>query len=415
MVGGTAAAQAITIATLPIITRLYGPDALGLLGVFKAVVVLLTPLSCLGYHIAIVIPKSDEDARRLVRLSLLLATGFSAVVAVLLLFMHVPLAAMIGFGASGWYLLLIPIVVLTASVGGILSQWLVRLDRFWALQTVSVGHSGLKAGAKVALGFVWPSGIVLIAVNAVARVLKAFWFWIITARDVWGLEPVGRDSPGMTDTRRLAREYRDFPIFQLPKAFAGRLGQAAPTLVLTALFGPAFAGFYELARQIVKLPSKLMAQSISKVYRSRAAKMVQAGGNVSRDIARTTAGLLLLGVAPYGVIIAFGPVIFATVFGAEWDVAGHAARWLAIWYLFHVAVSPGSQALMVTRHLQFRLYWTIGANTAKIGALVAGGIVTRDPIPAIAAYAMASIAADAVLVSAALRKTRAMTGEKESV
>ncbi len=412
MAGGTAAAQAITIGVLPVITRLYAPDALGLLGVFNSVVVLLTPLACLGYHIAIVIPKSDHDARGLVRLSLRLATGFSAVIAVLLVFTHAPLASVLGFGASGGYLLLIPVVVLTASVGGTLSQWLVRADRFWALQTVSVTHSGFKAGAKAALGFLWPTGIVLIAVNAVARVLKALWFLVVTRRDVWGPKPLRGDTHSMTDTRRLAREYRDFPTYQLPKALAARLGEAAPTLVLTALFGPAFAGFYALAHLIVKLPSKLMAQSISKVYRSRAAKMVHAGNNVSRDIARTTAVLLLLGVVPYGVIIGSGPPIFALIFGADWVVAGHAARWLAVWYVFHVAVSPGSQALIVTRHLPFRLMWTVSANGAKIGALAAGGIVTGDPIAAIAAYAMASIGADVVLVLAALWKTRPMAGER---
>jgi O-antigen/teichoic acid export membrane protein len=66
---GTAASQAIAIAFSPLITRLYGPDAFGILGAFLAIVSVLTPIAALSYPIAIVLPKEDVDARGLARLS----------------------------------------------------------------------------------------------------------------------------------------------------------------------------------------------------------------------------------------------------------------------------------------------------------------------------------------------------------
>jgi IS5 family transposase len=65
---GTAGAQAITMGFSPVITRLYGPEAFGLLGVFMAMVQVLVPAAALTYPIAIVLPKEDRDARVLARL-----------------------------------------------------------------------------------------------------------------------------------------------------------------------------------------------------------------------------------------------------------------------------------------------------------------------------------------------------------
>jgi O-antigen/teichoic acid export membrane protein len=56
---GTAGAQVITMAFAPLITRLYGPEAFGLLGTFVAILGIVTPLAALTYPIAIVLPKSD--------------------------------------------------------------------------------------------------------------------------------------------------------------------------------------------------------------------------------------------------------------------------------------------------------------------------------------------------------------------
>ena len=55
---GTAGAQIIAILLSPIITRLYGPEAYGLMGTFNAMISIITPVVALTYPIAIVIAKT---------------------------------------------------------------------------------------------------------------------------------------------------------------------------------------------------------------------------------------------------------------------------------------------------------------------------------------------------------------------
>lgn len=68
---GTAAAQAISMAFAPLITRFHGPEAFGLQSLFLSIVALLATLAALSYPIAIVLPRSDSrnvlEARCLVR------------------------------------------------------------------------------------------------------------------------------------------------------------------------------------------------------------------------------------------------------------------------------------------------------------------------------------------------------------
>src|SRR5699024_8009724 len=75
LASGTAAAQIIAMALSPIITRLYGPEAYGLMGTFMAIVSIVAPIAALTYPIAIVLPKSDQDAKGIIRLSILITTS----------------------------------------------------------------------------------------------------------------------------------------------------------------------------------------------------------------------------------------------------------------------------------------------------------------------------------------------------
>src|SRR5690625_1999128 len=81
----TAGAQAITMAFSPIITRLYAPEACGLLGTFTATLAILTPIAALTYPIDVVLPKKDDDARSIAKLSLLLALTISLTVGIVFL------------------------------------------------------------------------------------------------------------------------------------------------------------------------------------------------------------------------------------------------------------------------------------------------------------------------------------------
>jgi len=116
---GTAGAQAITIAFAPLITRIYGPEAFGLLGTFLAILAVAAPIAALAYPIAIVLPKDDRDALGLVRLSVILSCGIAGLATALFAFGGDWLTATLGAESVAGYLFLIPVSMLFAAWMGI--------------------------------------------------------------------------------------------------------------------------------------------------------------------------------------------------------------------------------------------------------------------------------------------------------
>ncbi len=71
LVGGTAFAQLIGFICLPILTRLYTPEDYSVLGVYVAIVSILSVVSCLRFEIAIPISKHNEEAKALLLLAII--------------------------------------------------------------------------------------------------------------------------------------------------------------------------------------------------------------------------------------------------------------------------------------------------------------------------------------------------------
>src|SRR5690606_34121366 len=69
--GGVAAAQAISVAFTPLLTRLYDPEAFGILAAYTAILSIMAPMATLGYANGIVIPETEDGARATIRVSIL--------------------------------------------------------------------------------------------------------------------------------------------------------------------------------------------------------------------------------------------------------------------------------------------------------------------------------------------------------
>jgi len=277
---GTAAAQIIRTGFSPIITRLYGPEALGILGVFLAVVRMIVPVASLGYGNAIVVPALDSEAHALLRLALLVGTGVAALSAAVFGAFHHQIGSVLGFSASTEYLLLVPIVVLFAVPAQALQQWLIRMKRFRSIAAVELTYAGLLGASQSVLGLFAATAPMLLVLNTIGYVLRATLLWFagrISLIHRGSLrEPMGTltQKPPL---RRVAYTYRDFPLFRAPQLLLSSVSQSIPTLFLAAFIDPTAAGFYALSTRVLKLPILLISDSVGKVFFSRIAEAAHRG------------------------------------------------------------------------------------------------------------------------------------------
>jgi O-antigen/teichoic acid export membrane protein len=400
---GTAGAQAITMAFTPVITRLYGPEAFGLLGTFMAILSVLTPIAALTYPIAIVLVKSDADAKSLAKLSATLALAVAAITAIVLLVAGDWIAQALSLEAIAGFLLLIPIVMLFSAFQQILAQWLIRKKQFRITARVAVIKALTINSAKVGVGWFHPVGVALIVIAMIGQGLHAALLWSgIRSRET--AHPNQDESTGTV--RELARRHRDFPLYRAPQVALNAFSQSLPVLMLASFFGPAAAGFYTLARVVVGVPSTLIGESVANVFYPRISEAAHAGENLLKLLVRATSAMAVVGVVPFGVVVAFGPWLFSVVFGNEWSLAGEYARWLALWMYFGFLNSPSVAAIATLGLQDFFLLYEVVSVAVRALAIYIGFVIFKNDVLAVALFSLSGVLLNASLVMFTLSKSK---------
>ncbi|WP_313086588.1 lipopolysaccharide biosynthesis protein [Stutzerimonas nitrititolerans] len=391
VVSGTAGAQAITMAFMPVITRIYGPEAYGVLGTFLSVTLMLVPIAALTYPIAIVLPKRDGDARGLVRLSLMLAVLLAALAALSIHLFGGWLVEKADVAVIEPYLMLIPLVMFSGAALEIAQQWLYRTQQFRITASVAVGNSLLFNSLRTGAGLIQSSALVLVCTTALQQALHAAMLglamWRAKAHD-HGAEKTAEPVPSLA---ALARRHADFPLYRAPVILINAISQHLPTLVLAVYFGPAAAGFFALGKQVLSMPTNLIGKSVGDVYYPRITRAIHDGEAVTSMLVKATSALALVGLVPFTVVIVAGPALFAWVFGAEWRVAGEFARWLALAEFF-IFISRPCVVTVPALSLQKRfLLFEVVSTALRIGALFAGALLWSEAVVTVQAFACASV------------------------
>ena len=392
VVSGTAGAQAITLAFMPVITRIYGPEAYGVLGTFLSVTMMLIPVAALTYPIAIVLPKRDGDARGLVRLALATALVLAALVALALQLFGERLAAVADISIIQPYLMLIPFVMFCGAALEICQQWLFRTQRFRITASVAVGHSLLFNSIRTVAGLLQSSALVLVCTTALQQALHAAMLGLAMLRAKPHTDnhhgDAEQDSPGMLE---LARQHSDFPKYRAPVMLINAVSQHLPTLVLAAYFGPAAAGFFALCKQALTMPTNLIGKSVADVYYPRISRAIHDREPVAAMLLKATAALGLVGLVPFTLVAVIGPWLFALVFGEQWHVAGEYARWLAL-AEYVIFVSRPCVVAVPALSLQGRfLLFEMFSTSLRVLSLFGGALLIGNALATVQAFAVASI------------------------
>jgi O-antigen/teichoic acid export membrane protein len=396
---GTAGAQAITIAFSPIITRLYGPEAFGLLGTFMAIVAVVTPIAALSYPIAIVLPKKDSDARGIAKLSAYIAVIIAAVLFLLFIIAGDWLVGILRVQEISAFILLIPLVIVFTAFMQIAQQWLIRKKQFQITSRAAVFHALTINSLKSGIGLIKPVAAVLISLAAIGNAIHAGLL-------AWGARKYEREYQERIDSTqarpslwKLAKKHYDFPLFRAPQNFINSVSQNLPVLMLAAFFGPASAGFYALCRRLLGLPSQLIGKSVGDVFYPRITEAAHRGEDLTRLILKATLSLAAIGIVPFGMIVAFGPWLFGFVFGSEWVIAGVYARWLALMMFFNFVNRPAVVSVPVLDIQKGLLFYEFFSTGSKLLAMYIGFVIFNNDITVVALFGVFGAIAYIMLIS----------------
>lgn len=390
----------------PLITRLYGPEVFGLQGVFISVVGLLAVVAALGYPIAIVLPKHDEDAIGLVRLCLLVGGITATIATVSLYFFGAHILELLNAEAITSFMYLIPLGMLAGVLSDVLAQWLIRKKAYRHTAKYGVVTTLLVNSVKAGMGFVNPTALALILTNTIGGL-----FGTTLTYQAWRrrAERSTDDSPRAqprAELAELARRYRDFPLLRTPQNLINVFSRHLPMLLLAAYFGAGAAGQYAIAMAVLAIPVTLIGSSVVAVFYPRINEAILNGENARQLIIKATAGMAVTGALPFLVVIVAGPPLFTFVFGAEWHMAGVYAQWLSIWLFVGFMNRPSVSAIPALRLQGVLLAHEIVSVILRVAALYIGFSVMDDAVSAVAMFSFVGMLLNAWLIFYVIHASR---------
>jgi O-antigen/teichoic acid export membrane protein len=396
---GTAAAQAISMIFSPIFTRLYGPDAYGLQGVFMSIAGILGSIAGMTYPVAIVLPKSDPDAKGLAWLSIYIGISMAVLVMMVLYFFGPGVLAFLQSEEIAPFMYLIPVSMFVSVVSAVLSQWLIRKKAFALTAKVTVWQMFIINTIKTGFGFSHPSAVVLIVSNTLGGLLGAGMMLLGLRRANKSHQPVLNDDAEIdSNIWALAKRHRDFPLLRTPQVLLNSLSHSLPIMMLATYFGPASVGFYSIASAVLGMPASLIGGSVMQVFYPRINEAIHRGEDAKSLIIKATVGLVLSGMLPFAIVIVAGPTLFGLVFGQKWQVAGVYAQWLSIWLFLQYINKPAVAAIPALRLQGGLLIYELFSTGTKVLALYLGFIYFKSDIAAIALFSVFGVIAYAWLI-----------------
>lgn len=366
--GGTALAQGLLVLASPLLTRLYSPEDMGLMGLYVAYVGFVTAAASLRYDTAIVSATDKGQAAHLALVCLVLALPCSVLCAGVLYLMI--RFSVLGFGhlpvITGFFI--VPFLLLVG-IFSALRYWFIREESFGVVSKALVVQNGARSLLQVGFGTLRMGWLGLFAGDllgrgaGMGRMLRTAWPTI--SREVLPLK--------WDKIREVLATYRKFPMYSLPSALIDALALSIPLPLIAGLYGPGSAGQFSLVLRVLSLPLALVGTSVADAFHGRMATYVREEPTNSRAFFyRTARGLLLVGLGPAILFLIFGEDIFRLVFGQNWAMAGKLATAMAPWALTQLIVSPLSRVVYVLQGQELKLVYDVVSISLTIGAVLMG-------------------------------------------
>ena len=353
--GGSAVGHLFTLAVSPLLTRLYGPQDFGALGLFTSYLAVAGCAVALQYETSIVSAADESEAAYLTFAAAILAIPTSALAGVALwVLIHFSL---LGFGSINSYVsVVLSFVMCFVGIFVVLRYWNLRKQDFRQVSQAVVVQSAARAIFQTAGGGLGLHGAGLILGETLGRGMGMGRMFKSAWPELRGYAANFRWS----ECKRVLWRNRKFPLLSLPSSVMDALCVSLSLPLLIHQYGSESGGYYSLVWRAIALPSVLITLAVADTFHSQIAICArETPTEILRMFMRTSVTLLLIGVVPFLILSFWAQPLFHMIFGAQWATSGAMAALIAPWYLGQFVVNPVSRVVLVLSGQETKLIWDV--------------------------------------------------------
>ncbi len=365
---GTAIAQALNIIIAPVLSRLYDPGMFGVFAVYASIASICTVFVGLRYEYSIVLPKKREDAANVLFLSIIIVILMTTFTTCTLLLVqdYLKIIFKVNIKPLIWW---IPFSVLFLGIYNCLNYWSTRNKNYKRLSISQVFRSVSVVSTQLTGGLAKVGSSGLVAGQAIGNTIAT----IVLGFQIWKDDrKILINSFQKKKIKKLARSYKEFPLYSAPQALVNSISQNAAPFILAAYFSPVIVGYYALSLRLLQLPLNIIGESIRQVFYQRAAEIHNSGVRLYRYLNKSTMFLAVIAFVPTLVIFIYAPQLFSLVLGSVWFEAGEYARWMMLWLAFGFMNRPAFAVAQVLGLQKLLLYYETTLLVTRVGGLFYG-------------------------------------------
>lgn len=356
---GSVLGHTVSLLAMPIISRIYGPSAVGLFATCLAIATVAGSVISLRLERVLALPSNNRDAARLAMGGI----GFAFLFSVLGSLIGV-VAVLLWFDSSIPVVLGTSLLTFFSAVGAILLQYAVRQRSYVTVAKRNGFQPCVTAAGQILLGIFGPGPLSLIMAASFGKLAGLLSLLRLAISD---LGPWDRDSHCRGLFELLLR-YRSVILLG---SVAG-LANTASLQILVPITGFYFSsedsGFVAMSVLLFSAPIVVIGNAIGQVFLGDFAESVRSSaGTAGRVFRRASAVLAVMGLL-LGVGVAVGsPFVIPILLGDQWSGVASVSVALAPLFGARFAVSPLAHTLVVLE----KQAWQLSLDACRLAGIVA--------------------------------------------
>jgi teichuronic acid exporter len=362
---GTVIAQVFSVLISPILTRIYTPEEMGDLNIYLRAVGFLSAVATARYELSLPLPKKEEHAyllyRLSIRISIYVLLGSCFLFFVYFLFTKFDIKTV----NLAVFTLISSVFLVLINLG---TNWAIRKKQFKKISTSRMLNSISSNLLRWLFGVIGMGSFGLLIASLVGYVLSSLTFF----KEWFKIDKANRSFRSDGKTKVLMNTYREFPAINLPHVMVDLGKDLLLAFFMVFFFSKDVFGWYSHSYAILQMPISIIGISIGQVFFNRAAEIVNNGGSTLGLLKKTIGVLFAISIIPFTVLFFFGTPMFSFVFGKEWAQAGHFSEIMSIWFFMNFLNSVIS-TLPTILHRQKQFFY-LGILSAAIQLFCFGAL-----------------------------------------
>ncbi len=372
---GALASPLANFIAIPIVARLYGPEAYGVWAILLSIAVIAGTISTLRYELAIVIADNEKEAGQVTVLSFVSVILISAIVAIVI----VPLCSLFNFATDNILLWLVPVIVLFSGLKLVFDAVTTRAGLFVLRSSSLVALAVGTGGAQILLHYLGRGGAFGLLLGSVVGFVLS-----VTILVFGNLFFNKNFNTNLTfeNLQDVARKHNRFPRFSVPYTLTGNLRREGTKLIMGVFGSPALVGAFALSQRVTNFPALAFSNGIRPVLFRKAA----AGEDVKSFIHRLILILMMLIMPAAGVIAVQADRVMLFIFGNKWIESGMMVQWMVIPAAFFVCTNWMDRLLDVYGKQKMMFIIEAIGTLISVGGLSYGLFIISSPEAGVALF-----------------------------